>query len=145
MGSVKYSENIQYIIKKYDNCQKVFTKGVRLLEIKKILSKDDKFTADDLAFIGNINNKSDYVLMNLLEQKMIEIQGKDFVKKSHPKIQYIMSLLLDNDIESLYDFYSGSFDEYMKICNNSYSQIGSFNITFAVLIHLATKIIRKCS
>ena len=83
---------------------------MRLLEIKKILSKDDKFTADDLAFIGNINNKSDYVLMNLLEQKMIEIQGKDFVKKSHPKIQYIMSLLLDNDIESLYDFYSGSFD-----------------------------------
>jgi hypothetical protein len=115
------------------------------LELKNVLSKDDKFEADDLAYIVNISTKSEYVLMNLLEKKMVEIQGKDFVKKSHPKIQYIMSLLLDNDLENLFAFYSGSFDEYMKICNNNYSQIGSFNITFAVLIHLATKIIIKCS
>lgn len=115
------------------------------MELKGVLSKDDKFTADELAYIGNINTKSEYILMNLLEKKMVEIQGKDFIRKSHPKIQYIMSLLLDNDLENLFDFYSGSFDEYMKICDNNYSQIGSFNITFAVLIHLATKIIRKCS
>lgn len=110
-----------------------------------ILKKDDKFDSKDIVYIGNINSKEDYVLMNFLEKKMIEIQGKDFVKRSHPKIQYIMSLLLDDNINGLFEFYSGSFDEYMKICNNNYSQIGSFNITFAVLIHLACKIIRRNS
>lgn len=115
------------------------------MELKDILNKDDKFNNEDIIYIGNINTKQDYVLMNFLEKKMIEIQGQDFVKKSHPKIQYIMSLLLDDNVDGLFDFYSGSFDEYMKICNNNYSQIGSFNITFAVLIHLASKIIRRYS
>lgn len=115
------------------------------LSAKEILAKDDKFNIEEIEYLGNIENKDEYVLMNYLEKKMIEIQGADFIRKSHPKIQYIMSLLLDDNLDGLYDFYSGSFDEYMKICNNNYSQIGSFNIAFAVLIHLAVKIIRKCS
>ena len=115
------------------------------MELREILNKDDKFDKSEIEFIGNIDNKQNYVLLNLLEKKLIEIQGQDFVRKSHPKIQYIMSLLLDNNLDGLHEFYSGSFDEYMKICNNNYSQIGSFNITFAVLIHMATKIIRRCS
>lgn len=113
------------------------------MELRSVLGKDDKFSKEDILYLGNINTKRDYVLMNNLEKKLIEVQGADFVKKSHPKIQYIMSLLLDDNLDSLYEFYSGCFDEYMKICKNNYSQIGSFNLTFAVLIHLAVKIIRK--
>ena len=115
------------------------------MSLKDILNKDDKFSADELMRMSKIETKEDYILMNYLEKKMIDIKGADFVKRSQPKIQYIMSMLLDEDDENLFDFYSGSYDEYMKICNNDYDQIGAFNISFAVLIHLATKIIRRCS
>lgn len=115
------------------------------MSLKQTLNKDDKFDKEELISISKVETKEDYVLMNYLEQRMILIKGADFVKRSQPKIQYIMSMLLDEDVENLYDFYSGSFDEYMKICGNDYDQIGSFNLTFAILIHLAVKIIRRCS
>ena len=116
------------------------------MNLKDILNKDDEFDKEELLYIvNNTNNKADYVLLNHIEKKLIEIQGKDFLQKSHNKIQYIMGLILECDLDRLYEFYDGSFYEYMKICNHDYNQIGSFNLTFAILIHVAIKIIRRYS
>lgn len=116
------------------------------MNLKDILGKDDAFDKDELLYlVNNTNNKEDYVLLNHIEKRLIEIQGKDFLQKSHNKIQYIMGLILEGDLDGLYEFYNGSFSEYMKICNNNYSEIGSFNLTFAILIHVAIKIIRRYS
>jgi len=116
------------------------------MELKNILNKDDEFNKEELLYlVNNTNNKSDYVLLNHIEKRLVEMQGKEFLQKSHNKIQYIMGLILESDLDGLYEFYHGSFSEYMKICDNNYSQIGSFNLTFAILMHVAIKIIRRYS
>ena len=54
-----------------------------------------------------------------------------------------MSILLREDIDELFEFYSFCFDEYMKNCKNNKKAIPGFNITFITLIHMSYKILRK--
>lgn len=108
------------------------------------LKSDDQFTKEQLAFIIKSSGEKDgYLALNYIESRLIAVQGKNFVAKNHNKIQYIMSILLKNDIDMLFDFYAGCFNSYMECTKNNYSGITTFNLTFVVLIHISLKIIRE--
>ena len=108
------------------------------------ISKKRRLDNEDLNFIiEKTDNKKDYMFLNFLEQEIISQYGKNFLIESSDKIQCIIGFVLDNDYQSLYDMYNGSFDNYMGFCNNDDNCICGFNITFIVLIHMSMKILRR--
>lgn len=115
------------------------------MELKDIILKKTYISKEEMLYLVNkTNNKKDYIFLNYLEKRLIDIKGKDFIQKSHHRIQYIMGLLLENDIDGLYNMYSESLKEYIKISKN-FDSTDSFNITFSTLIHISIKILRKHS
>jgi hypothetical protein len=78
-----------------------------------------------------------------MEQQVAKSQGEQFLIQSSDKIQYIMGLILQDELDELYNMYSNSFDIYMQACNNDIEQVCMFNTVFIVLVHITMKIIRK--
>lgn len=112
--------------------------------IEKIIMKKRKFTKADIDYIiHDSTNKLDILTMNYIEKAIINKSGKTFIVKSQNKIEVIVNILLDDNLDLLYDFYINSFEEYMKNTNNSFEGITSFNLVFVTLIHISLKIIRK--
>ena len=114
------------------------------MNLNTILNEKSKFSIEEIDYlINNTNNQIDYMTLNYIEQQMVKKQGKEFIQQSSNKIQFIMSILLREDIDELFEFYSFCFDEYMKNCKNNKKAIPGFNITFITLIHMSYKILRK--
>lgn len=113
-------------------------------KIEVIIMKKRKISKADIDYIiHSSTNKLDILTMNYIEKSIINRSGKDFITKSQNKIAVIVNILLDDDLELLYDFYIKSFEEYMKKTDNSFEGITSFNLVFITLIHISLKIIRK--
>lgn len=114
------------------------------MDVNTLINSRDKFTREQLEYLlHKTDNQADYLLLNYLEQRVIEIHGKDFVKNSTNKIQYIMGIALQNDIEEYDKFYSGCFEMYMQACGRNIKAIPGFNLIFITLTHIAIKILRK--
>ena len=114
------------------------------MDLESIINSKSKFQMAEIDYIlNNTDNQTDYLLLNYMEQKIIEIHGPEFIKNNTTKIQYIMGIILQNNIDDYEKLYSGCFDEYMKSCNNDMRAAPGFNIIFIVLTHIAIKILRK--
>lgn len=112
--------------------------------IEKIIMKKRKLSKADIDYIAyRSTNKLDILTMNYIEKSIINKSGQNFVIKSQNKIEVIVSLLLEDNLDTLYDFYANSYLEYMNKTNNSFEGITSFNLVFITLIHISLKIIRK--
>ena len=106
--------------------------------------KKRKLAKSDIDYVATKStNKIDILTMNYIEKSIINKSGQEFVSKSQNKIEVIVNLLLDEKIDTLYEFYLRSFDEYMLMTGNSFEGITSFNLVFITLIHISLKIIRK--
>lgn len=88
-------------------------------------------------------NRTDYLTLNYIENKIIENYGQNFIPHSKDKIAYLMELLLNDDPYEVLKYYKGIFSEYMKQNNYSFEGITSFNLIFMTHMHLALKIIRS--
>lgn len=112
--------------------------------IELIINKKKKMNKEDLDYIVHRStNKIDILTMNYIEKSIINRSGPSFVEKSQNKIEVITNLLLDDKIDTLYEFYLRSFEGYMEMTGNSFEGITSFNLVFITLIHISLKIIRK--
>lgn len=115
-----------------------------VLDLNSIVNSKDKLTAEQLEYILNkTDNQPDYLLLNYMEQRIIEVHGQNFIKSNSSKIQYIMGLIIQGNINDFYEFYSGCFEQYMEACGRNIKAIPGFNIIFIVLIHIAIKLLRK--
>ena len=113
-------------------------------KIEQIIMKKRKLAKSDIDYVATKStNKIDILTMNYIEKSIINKSGQEFVSKSQNKIEVIVNLLLDEKIDTLYEFYLRSFDEYMLMTGNSFEGITSFNLVFITLIHISLKIIRK--
>ena len=114
------------------------------MDLKSIINSKTKLNNEQIDYLLNkTNNQADYLLLNYMEQRIIEVHGKDFVKNNTPKIQYIMGIILQGDINDYNKFYSGCFEQYMQSCGRNLKAVPGFNIIFIVLTHIAIKILRK--
>ena len=112
--------------------------------IELIINKKKKMNKEDLDYIVHKStNRIDILTMNYIEKSIINRSGPSFVEKSQNKIEVITNLLLDDKIDTLYEFYLRSFEGYMEMTGNSFEGITSFNLVFITLIHISLKIIRK--
>lgn len=116
----------------------------KVSKIENIIMKKKKFTNLDIDYIiHKTTNKMDLLTLNYIEKSLINKNGRIFIDKSKDKIEILVNLLLDDNLEKLYDFYSYTFDAYMKQTNNSFEGITSFNLVFVGLLHISLKIIRN--
>lgn len=114
------------------------------LSVETIIMKKRKLSYDDIDYlVYKTTNKIDFLTLNYIERSLIEKNGKSFIDKSKNKIEILVSLLLEDKIKRIYDFYDATFTEYMKATNNSFEGITSFNLVFIALLHVSLKIIRK--
>lgn len=114
------------------------------LDLKSILNSKTRLSRPQIEYIvKKTGNQADYIFLNYLEQKIIEIHGKTFVKDNTKKIQYIISLILDDDMDEFYKFYTGCLEQYMETCKRDIKAVPGFNILFIVFVHIALKIIRQ--
>ena len=112
--------------------------------IEVIVMKKRKISKSDIDYIiHKSTNKLDYLTMNYIEKSIINRSGEEFISRSQNKIAVIVNILLDDDLDLLYDFYVKSFEEYMNKTDNSFEGITSFNLVFITLCHISLKIIRK--
>jgi UDP-2,3-diacylglucosamine pyrophosphatase LpxH len=108
------------------------------------MSGKRKLQLEDIRYIlYKTENQKDYITLNYFEREVVIQHGEDFITQSSGKIQYIMSFILNDRVENLYDMYEQCFNIYMMNCNHDIDKINGFNVVFTVLIHIALKIIRK--
>ena len=112
-----------------------------VLTVKDLLT-GEKLTDEQISFlVSGADNKTDYMTLNKIEQRIYEIHGKDLYTNSESKIQYIANLILNKDIAGMSVFYSGCLEQYIAM--NQQNDIGQFNIMFITLVHITLKILRK--
>ena len=114
--------------------------------INKLIEANEEFTGEDIKYLMySIENKEDLLILNYIKDKISKNYGKDFLEHSRDKIEFVLQLLIDDEYNKLYDFYKGTYDEYMKLCNYTFEAITSFNLIFLTYIHISLKVIREYS
>jgi len=112
--------------------------------IEKMLVGNEELEMENIDYLMyKTANKNDYLLLNYIEQTIVKNFGDKFVQQSADKIELITNYLLEDNKQKLFDYYEGTLQEYMKMCNNSFEGVTSFNLVFLTHIHLALKIIRS--
>ena len=112
--------------------------------IEKIIMKKDELSFEDIEYLMyKTSNRTDFLTLNHIESRITNSYQNNFIEKSMDKIEFITSLLLADKKEALYEYYKGTFNQYMKATNNSFEGITSFNFIFITLVHLSLKIIRS--
>lgn len=116
----------------------------KISNVEMIIMKKKKLSKEDINYIMHkTTNKLDFLTLNYIEKAIIDQNGPDFINRSKNKIEVLVSLLLNDSADDIFDFYIATFNEYMKKTHNSYEGITSFNLVFISLLHISLKIIRK--
>lgn len=122
----------------------IFGNGLTMDQVLiKILQKNKRLELQNVSYLiykAHLN-RNDYSTLNYIEKKIMINFGDDFLIASENKIALIMEMLLDDDLNTLYEFYKDSFDFYMKHKTHS-DTADQFNLLFITFIHLALKTIK---
>ena len=114
--------------------------------VNQLIEANEEFSFDDIKYLMyEIENKEDLLILNYIKDKITKNYGKKFLEHSRDKIEFVLQLLIDDEPDKLYEFYQGTYGEYMKLCNYTFEAITSFNLIFLTYIHIALKVIREYS
>lgn len=106
-----------------------------------VLSKEDLLSKDELFYvIKKTDNKSDYITLNHLEKMFLDTKGETVFAKKCNKIQFIMGLLLNDELDKIYLDYKNIYNAYKQ---ENETDKRNINLYYVTLIHIAMKNLRQ--
>ena len=108
-----------------------------------ILNKNSKLARNDIyTLMYKADSDNDYLVQAYGAQRLALMHGRNFFTTSQKKIETITYLLAHKMDDEMWEFYSKSFDTFMKKVNNDFEQVMSFNIIFISFIGIGRKLLR---
>ena len=78
----------------------------KVSNIEMIIMKKNKLKREDINYIiHKSTNKLDFLTLNYIEKSIIDQNGPEFINKSKNKIEVLVSLLLDDSVDDIYEIY----------------------------------------